>query len=100
MCELNAIELGWAKVKHYIRSRNTTGEFSITTLRQLTEEGIMSVSKEDWYKFSNHVKKIEDNFWLTDQHMEEVEPLVISINNDSDSESDTDSECSNSDNEN
>lgn len=102
MCDFNAIELAWAQLKRFIRTRNTTGEFSIKVLKDLTEEGISSITTEDWQKFCNHVQKIEDEFWVNDQHMEEVEPLVIPLGNDSDSDSDSsdsDNDTDNSDKE-
>lgn len=96
MCELNPIELAWAQLKYYIRIHNTTGDFSIKILKELVENGIRSITPEDWQKNCRHVVDIENRFWETDQHMEEVEPLIITVNNDSidddDSES-SDSDC-------
>jgi len=100
MCEFNPIEMVWSQLKHFIRSRNTTGEFSIKVLKELTEQAIGSVVPEDWQKYCRHVINIENSFWETDQVMEEVEPLIISLNNeDSDSDSNY-SDSDSSDNEN
>lgn len=99
MCELNPIEMVWAQVKHFIRTHNTTGEFTINILKDLTERAIASITKEDWQKYCKHVIDIENKFWVSDQYMEEVEPLIISPNDDSsDSDSDSDdTDSSNSD---
>lgn len=87
MCELNPIELAWAHVKHFIRSHNTTGEFNIKYLWEMAERGIASVEPTHWKNFCRHVVDIENRFWETDQHMEEIEPIIISLDgNDSDDE--------------
>ncbi|KAJ8915919.1 hypothetical protein NQ315_015534 [Exocentrus adspersus] len=91
MCELNPIELAWAQVKSYIRSRNTMGDFSIQSLFQVTEEAIASVTQLDWQKFCQHVITIENKFWETDRLMEDrTDEIIISLRTDSDSESDFD----------
>jgi transposase len=36
MCELNAIELAWAKVKHLIRENNTASDLSVKVLEENT----------------------------------------------------------------
>ncbi|KAJ8912988.1 hypothetical protein NQ315_000046 [Exocentrus adspersus] len=75
MCELNPIELAWTRIKHLIRCRNTTGEFSINALKEATQEAIKSITEEEWIKYCQHVIKIEDNYWENDQLLEEVQPL-------------------------
>lgn len=94
MCEFNPIEMVWSQLKHFIRSHNTTGEFSIKVLKELTEQAIAMVTPEDWQKYCRHVITIENSFWETDQIMDEVEPLIISLN---DEDSDSDSNYSDSD---
>lgn len=92
MCEFNPIEMVWSQLKHFIRSHNTTGEFSIKVLKELTEQAIASATPEDWQNYCRHVINIENSFWEKDQIMEEVEPLIISVN---DEDSDSDSNISN-----
>lgn len=101
MCELNPIEIAWAQLKRFIRDKNTTGEFSIKMLRELVDQGIESITSDDWKKFCSHVLKIEDDFWTNDQYMEEVELLIITLNGDSsedDTDFDSDSEASDKEN--
>lgn len=101
MCELNPIEIAWAQLKRFIRDKNTTGEFSIKMLRELVDQGIVSITSDDWKKFCSHVLKIEDDFWTNDQYMEEMEHLIITLNGDSsgdDTDFDSDSEASDKEN--
>ena len=101
MCELNPIEMVWAQIKHFIRDRNTSGDFSITKLRELVDNAIASVAPADWEKYCRHVIDIENRFWETDYMMKEIEPVIIQPGSDSDDSSDTsdsnkseDEECS------
>lgn len=97
MCELNPIEMIWAQLKRYIRSRNTTGEFTIKKLGELLQEAIASISPNDWKKCCHHVIAIEEKYWETDKYMEDVtEEIIISLGPEQDSASDSDSDHSNS----
>ncbi|XP_030754704.1 uncharacterized protein LOC115881383 [Sitophilus oryzae] len=99
MCELNPIELAWARLKFLIRSQNTTGNFTLSVLKEVTKGAMSLISPDDWKRFCQHVKNIENKFWETDQHMEEVEPLIINLGQDDDSETDDDSDTNDDDDE-
>ncbi|XP_029054109.2 probable inactive protein kinase DDB_G0270444 [Osmia bicornis bicornis] len=71
MCELNPIELAWAKVKRIIRENNTS-TLTATELLKLTETAINDVTTEDWAGFCKHIKKIEDQYVQTDNAMETI----------------------------
>ncbi|XP_046145849.1 uncharacterized protein LOC123989194 [Osmia bicornis bicornis] len=71
MCELNPIELAWAKVKRIIRENNTS-TLTATELIKLTETAINDVTTEDWVGFCKHIKKIEDQYVETDNAMENI----------------------------
>nr|CAH7720962.1 unnamed protein product [Callosobruchus chinensis] len=90
MCELNPIELAWAKLKFIVRSYNITGDFNITRLKEITVEAMSSISMDYWKKICQHVKDIEDQFWEHDRMMEETEPIIINLNTDDDSETESD----------
>lgn len=100
MCELNPIELAWAQIKTYIRSRNTTGDFSIAKLKEVVDEAIASVTSSDWEKFCRHVIQIENKYWETDYMMEEIEPIIITPGADSDTDTDDSDNDSDNDSEN
>jgi hypothetical protein len=42
MCEFNAIELAWAKVKRSVRENNTAGQLSLHALQMQTAETMSS----------------------------------------------------------
>jgi transposase len=48
MCELNAIELAWAKVKHLIRENNIASDLPLKVLEEKTRAAVGQVMAEDW----------------------------------------------------
>jgi hypothetical protein len=66
MCELSPTELTWAKLKHHVRSRNTTGDMSMKQIEELVMEGLNVSTAADWLGFSEHVTKLEQEFWAND----------------------------------
>ncbi|KAJ4431632.1 hypothetical protein ANN_20231 [Periplaneta americana] len=51
MCDLNAIELAWSKIKRIVRDTNVTGDLSLTKLRETTKNAIQEVTRQDWTGF-------------------------------------------------
>ena len=76
MCELNPIELAWAKIKRIIRENNTS---TLTTieLTNLAEKAINDVSTEDWVGFCKHVQKIEKQYVERDNAMENIMEKIV-----------------------
>ncbi|KAJ4447175.1 hypothetical protein ANN_09176 [Periplaneta americana] len=98
MCDLSAIELAWSIVKNYVRSHNTTGDMSLKRLQELVQEGLKSVTKEDWTGYCKHVSDIENYYWEKYAIMENViDEFIINVgdadtsDDDSSDESDDDS---------
>lgn len=90
MCDLNAIELAWSKVKRFVRDHNTTGDTSLVKLQAIVREAIKNVTAADWAGYYQHIIKLEEEYWVKDAVMEDaVDSLVISLgaNEDSDDES-------------
>nr|CAH7733040.1 unnamed protein product [Callosobruchus chinensis] len=100
MCEFNPIELIWAQIKFFIRSRNTSGEFTLKILNGITIEAINSITSDDWWKVIGHVIKIEDNYWEKDRQIQEQITINLGEESDSDDFSDSSDDCNGSFDEN
>ncbi|XP_063237876.1 uncharacterized protein LOC134539624 [Bacillus rossius redtenbacheri] len=89
MCELNAIELAWAKLKRLVRENNTTGELSLQSLQIQTTQAMNSITCSDWEGYCQHVQNTEDKYCKKDHLMDDIQDeFVITIGNDSE-DSDT-----------
>lgn len=92
MCELNAIELAWAKLKNFVRSKNVGGDINMTRLREIVLEGLNQITTEDWMGYCSHVQKIEEEHWERDGIVENaLESIIIDLDT-SDEESDDEEE--------
>jgi hypothetical protein len=84
MCEFNAVELAWAKVKRTVRENNTAGQLFLHALQMQTAESMFSVTSEDWDGYCRHVMKTEEEYWQQDCLMEVgVDEFIIHIDDDS-----------------
>lgn len=83
-CELNPIELVWSQVKGYVASRNT--DFKIDSVEKLLQEGIASVTQQNWLHDCTHVMRLEDEAWDRDGIIDsQTDSLIISLCTDSSS---------------
>lgn len=98
MCELSAIELIWAQMKRIVRENNVTGDLSLQALNNIAKYAIASITKDDWKRCCDYVKKLEDSYWETDGRLPDViDSIIISgdgFSTDSDSENNSDSDDS------
>lgn len=76
-CELNPIELVWAKIKGHVKMNNTT--FKTKDMQPLIQEGFRNVSPELWKSCVEHVKKVEVDMWRADDIQDDIEPFVINL---------------------
>ena len=76
-CELNPIELVWAKVKTCVASKNST--FKLKDVKKLVNESLDGVLPEEWQKCVEHVKTIEDEYRRTMHIMEDIDPVIINL---------------------
>ncbi|GLH15036.1 Uncharacterized protein GBIM_19437 [Gryllus bimaculatus] len=85
MCELNPIEMAWAKIKRLLKERNVNGDISTAKLLDLTNWAITHVTTEDWMGYCSHVTKIESEYWERDGIVPDIIDSIV-INMDSDNE--------------
>ncbi|XP_054267154.1 uncharacterized protein LOC128989301 [Macrosteles quadrilineatus] len=86
-CELNPIELVWAKVKNEVARTNT--DYSLKSVETLLDDALNNVTANDWKSFVNHVKKVEEFMWEVDAIIDDVQDrLVISLADGDDSTTD------------
>ena len=83
-CDLNPIELIWSQLKGFVRSRNTTGRMD--DIERLLQEGFQAVTPEDWARCCRHVIDLEQRYWEDDGVIEQIEPVVVSLQSDSSSD--------------
>ena len=83
-CELNPIELIWAKVKTCVASKNST--FKLSDVKSLVNESLDNVRPEDWKKCVEHVIEIEGKYRNSMKIMDEIDPVIIRLGDDSDSD--------------
>ena len=82
-CDLNPIEMIWSQLKGFVRSRNTTGRMD--DIERLLQEGVQTVTAEDWARYCRHVVGLEQKYWEDDGLIEEIEPVIVSLRSDSNS---------------
>lgn len=97
-CDLNAIELAWAKIKRIFREHNVTGDMSAANLHKHTVDAFSSVTSEDWEGYCKKVQEVEQEYWRQDGVMETaVDEIIITGNAIVDTSEESDSSSSSED---
>ncbi|CAF4100217.1 unnamed protein product [Rotaria sp. Silwood1] len=80
-CTLNPIELAWAQLKAYVRTHNTN--FRLNDIRSFCQEYIAALDDETSRQFLDHVRKVEEQFRLADDFVEQdIKPHLTSEDED------------------
>lgn len=83
-CNLNPIELVWAKVKGQVAANNKT--FKMAETKQLTIDAIKEIGKDFFQKCEQHTQKIERQYWEKDGLTQVQAPVIINPFESSDTE--------------
>lgn len=95
-CELNPIELIWARVKQEVASKNIT--FKPNDAERLLREAVDNVTAVHWHDCVEHVKKMEAKFRECDVPESNLEPVIIPLDaSDTEEESGDDDEADDED---
>lgn len=90
-CDLNPIELIWARVKNRVAKYNTT--FKLADVKRLTEDSLRVLNAHDWQEVIRHTQAVADRYWQVDALQdEEAAELVIVLGEDSSEDSSADDE--------
>ena len=88
-CNLNPIELVWGDLKGGIGLENSS--FKLDDVRKLVHKGFQRITQERWRNCVSHVvNTVEKTYWKQDGIVDDVPPLIISLDSDDESEADDD----------
>lgn len=76
---------------HSLLPSHASATGRIGDIEGLLQEGVRTVTAEDWAKCCRHVIGLEKRYWEDDGMMEDIEPVVVRLGSDS-SSSDTEDE--------
>jgi hypothetical protein len=85
MCDLNPIELAWAKIKKIVREHNVTADLSLQKLLQTAHDAIGQVNQEAWEGFCQHEESLEKTKLGNGWYCSRCDSIVINLG-ESDSE--------------
>ncbi|CAH2092047.1 unnamed protein product [Euphydryas editha] len=90
-CELSPIEFIWNLIKQRVSSKNVQQKES--EIERLTLEAINSITKDDWIREVNHVKRIENTYW-ENERLDDIQEFIIEVGDESESSSSSDDDDS------
>lgn len=96
--DLNPIELIWSMLKGRVGKKNTT--FVMKDVEKLVEQEASAISKEEWGRQCEHVRKVEEEYMKMEPFLDRAsDEIIISTGDDSDSDNETESESYSTDEE-
>ena len=82
--ELNAIEQVWGCMKRYVRS--SLQSFTRGSLQAKLEEARLRATQEIWEGSVRRARKFEDEYWLSDNIHEGMDPVIVTFDTDDEDE--------------
>ena len=85
-CNFNAIEMVWGTLKMHIRRQNIYTAQPLEVVN-LIKKVCDTITPDDWKKYIDHVIKEENQYWDRDHIVdEEIDPFIITFDDESDDE--------------
>ncbi|XP_043191568.1 uncharacterized protein LOC122391939 isoform X2 [Amphibalanus amphitrite] len=89
-CDLNPIEMVWANMKTHVRQFNNTGH--LNDVERLLLDSRDAAPPDLWRNCCRHVRELEEVYWRADGMMEDIEPVIVSLQDSSSDDSDSESD--------
>lgn len=83
-CEFNAIELVWADVKSYYNKHVGGNGYGDAAVLNLWKEALNQCDKTKWINCVRHTNTLIQEWYKREQFLDNVQPLVISVDQDED----------------
>ena len=87
-CDLNPIEMVWSQLKGGMRVFNRDGR--LEALERLLQQEVAKITPQLWESCCQHVIKLEQEYWLKDGLLDDIDSVVINMGSDSESSDDDD----------
>lgn len=84
--ELNAIEQVWGCMKRHVRSSLT--RFTRASLQARLDEAKLLGTSEVWAGAVRRSRRFEDEYWITDNIHDDIEPIIITTDDDDEDDAD------------
>ena len=86
--ELNAIEQVWGCLKRHVRS--SLQRFTRADLQARLDEAKLLATSAVWAGAVRRSRRFEENYWVTDNVHDSIEPIIITADDDDDDDDDDD----------
>lgn len=78
-CELNAIELIWAKCKGYYNKHIEQGGYSDAKVLDMWNEALQSCDTIAWENCCRHTDEIIKQWYKKENIIQDIEPIMINV---------------------
>ena len=82
-CDLNPTELTWSQLKGLMRHRSQCRR--LEALEKLPLPCSDEITPQLWERCCRHVEQLENDYWVKDGLLDDLDPVVVNVGSDSDS---------------